>query len=243
MLPKLLVDKRIIRSAKHLKRLKIKKKPPLNDARKSARLQFAKAHMTWNKEWKTVIFSDEKKFNLDGPDGYNYYFHDLRKEECFLSRHHTCQGGVMVWGAISFYGTCELQFVTSKMNANDYKKVLQNAFPQISEIYGRLPWTYQHDNAPIHTARVVKQWIQDQNVKLLDWPPYSPDINIMENMWGLLSRRVYEDGRQFSDSGALVKAIKEAWATITLNEITKYYDSLPNRIFEVIKNVGGHTKY
>jgi len=183
--------------------------------------------MTWNKEWKTVVFSDEKKFNLDGPDGYNYYFHDIRKEECFLSRHHTCAGGVMVWGAISFYGTCELQFVTSKMNPNVYKTVLQKAFPEFSEIYGHIQWTYQYDNAPIHTARIIKQWITDQNVKLLEWPPYSPDINIIENIWGLLSRGMYEKGRQFSDTETLVEAIKKAWATISLNEIKKYYDSKP----------------
>jgi len=67
-----------------------------------------------------------------------YYFHDIRKEDCFLSRHHTCAGGVMVWGAISFYGTCEFQFVTSKMNANVYKTVRQKAFPEFCEIYGHI---------------------------------------------------------------------------------------------------------
>jgi len=54
---------------------------------------------------------------------------------------------------------------------------------------------------------------------------------------------VYEEGRQFSDTGALVEAIKKAWSTISLNEIKKYYDSLPNRMFEVIKKKGVHTKY
>jgi len=78
---------------------------------------------------------------------------------------------------------------------------------------------------------------------LLEWPPYSLDINIIENIWGLLYRRVYEEGRQFSDTGALVEAIKKAWSTISLNEIKKYYDSLPNRMFEVIKKKGVHTKY
>jgi len=184
--------KRIIRSAKHLKRLKIKKKPPLNDVRKASRLRFAQDHMAWKEEWNTVVFSDEKKFNLDGPDGYNYYFHDLRKEECVLSRHHSCAGRIMVWGGISYYGPCELQFVSSKINASVYKTVLQKSFPQFSNVFHRLSWTFQHDNAPIHTARVVKQWIADQNVRLLEWPPYSPDLN---NAWALLSRKVYKGGR------------------------------------------------
>ena len=37
--------------------------------------------MSWEKEWYKIVFSDEKKFNLDGPDGYQYYYHDIRKEK------------------------------------------------------------------------------------------------------------------------------------------------------------------
>lgn len=78
----------VILSSEHLQLRKLKKKPPLNAIRQQQRLQFAKEHMTWDvqkqlsdKNWRKVIFSDEKKFNLDGPDGYNCYFHDMRKEE------------------------------------------------------------------------------------------------------------------------------------------------------------------
>jgi hypothetical protein len=36
----------------------------------------------------------------------------------------------------------------------------------------------------VHTARMVTEWFQNQNINLLDWP--SPDLNTIENMWGLM---------------------------------------------------------
>lgn len=235
--------RRIINAAEHLKRIKLQKKPPLNQQRKELRLNFCKEHMTWKSEWNKVVFSDEKKFNFDGPDGFNYYFHDLRKEERFLARRHSRVGGVMVWGAISFYGGIDLEFQTTKMTANSYQSILQTAFPKFQDLFGPIPWTFQQDNAPIHTARIIKSWISEQNVELLPWPPYSPDINIMENVWGWLSRKVYESGRQFDDRESLIAAIKSAWSQISLQYLSQLYNSLPNRIYEVILSKGGSTHY
>jgi len=49
------------------------RKPALKPHHIEARLKWAQEHMTWDQQWRTVIFSDEKKFNLDGPDGFRYY--------------------------------------------------------------------------------------------------------------------------------------------------------------------------
>ncbi|XP_065650344.1 uncharacterized protein LOC136078499 [Hydra vulgaris] len=65
----------------------------------------AAQHMTTSQireEWHQVLFSDEKKFNLDGPHGYQYYWHDLRKEKETRMNRNFGGGTVMVWGAFSF---------------------------------------------------------------------------------------------------------------------------------------------
>ena len=68
----------------------MQKKPCLTELHKLHRLQFAENYIHMRKKWRRVIrFTDGKRFNLDGPDGFTYYYHDLRKEEQFLSRRHT----------------------------------------------------------------------------------------------------------------------------------------------------------
>ncbi|RWS07764.1 hypothetical protein B4U79_02459, partial [Dinothrombium tinctorium] len=47
--------------------------PPLTAVHREARLSFASKHLTDSTDWSTVIFSDEKKFNLDDPDGFAYF--------------------------------------------------------------------------------------------------------------------------------------------------------------------------
>lgn len=234
---------RIIKASVNIQRKKMKKKPVLKSLHKELRMNFAREHVAWSNQWKWVVFSDEKKFNIDGSDGYNFYFHDLRKEELILSRHHSRTSGVMVWGAITYYGTIELEFLTATMNGNNYKCLLERAFPKLKNIFGPVPWIFQQDNAPIHTSRVARSWIESENVELLPWPPYSPDLNIIENVWAWLSRKVYEAGRQFEDKDALIDAIRDAWSKISLDYLKKLYDSIPNRLIELMSKNGGHTHY
>jgi IS30 family transposase len=52
---------------------KMQSKPPLTPTHRQNRLNFAINYVRWKEEWHNVIFSDEKKFNLDGPDGFHYY--------------------------------------------------------------------------------------------------------------------------------------------------------------------------
>lgn len=66
----------------------------------------------------------------------------------------------------------------------------------------------------------------------------------MKNIWGRLARKVYEFRKQYERKSELIDAIKKAWTTeISLNYIKTLYDSILNRIFEVISNKGRITHY
>jgi len=74
--------------------------PPLTKMHRDRRFEWAAEHSTWDTDkWGTVVFSDQKKFNLDGPDGRAYYWHDLRRDEEVFSRRQNRGGSIMVWGA------------------------------------------------------------------------------------------------------------------------------------------------
>ena len=98
------------------------------------------------------------------------------------------------------------------------------------------------DGAPCHRSKVAKNFLNDNNIQLFEWPGNSPDLNPIENLWTLMKNKVSE--KQPTSGAELVKVIKEAW----VKEISKEYcqsliDSMPRRIEGVIKNKGGHTKY
>ena len=76
----------------HITYKKMRKRPKIYKVNIQERDDFAKAHVQWNAAWRNVVFSDEKKFNLDGPDGWTSYWHDTRMKDIEYSK-RTIQWG------------------------------------------------------------------------------------------------------------------------------------------------------
>ena len=233
----------ILRGSGHLKYIKKAKKPNLTPTHIQARLNFAKKHMAWRNEWDNVIFSDEKKFNLDGPDCCAYYWHDLRKEpEVKLSRNFG-GGTLMIWGGFSSHGKTPLATISTRMNSEKYVELLEDVLVPFTEDVMPEDFTFQQDNAAIHVSKRSKQWFSERDIKVLDWPARSPDLNPIENLWGILARRVYSGGRQYGTVRELEAAVRESWRSIPAAMLAHLVNSMPNRIFETIRKNGKQTKY
>lgn len=103
----------------------------------------------------------------------------------------------------------------------------------------------QQDNAPVHASQYSQLKFAELNIDLLPWPARSPDLNIIENVWSMISKRVY-DGPQFANAKDLFVAIEKAVQDINDNStesLQNLFKSIPHRLLEVVKLDGALTRY
>lgn len=233
----------VLSGSGHLVYTKMMRKPMLSSANIEGRLKFADNHIHWRNKWQKIIFSDEKKFNLDGPDGFAYYWHDLRTEKKIFSKRQSGGGSVMVWGAIGYMKKMPLSFIETRMNAIQYQEMVAPHFPAYGYECAGLGWKFQQDNAPIHVAKSTLAHFKQRGIDLFaKWPAKSPDMNIIENVWSILAREVYKNGRQFNNKTELKEAIVTAWKSPP-DQIQSLFGSLPRRIIALHDAKGKYTKY
>ena len=144
----------------------------------------------------------------------------------------------MVWGTFSGSGKADLVVMEGKQNIR-YINVLDSFMNRLDTNNA----IFQQDNATIHTSKLTKDWFKTKNIQVLDWPIKSPDLNPIENLWGILSRRVYKNKHQFEDRETLKSCIKLYWNEIPSETLRTLIDSIQNKCVEVLQLKGNKCKF
>ncbi|UYV68209.1 HMX3 [Cordylochernes scorpioides] len=202
---------------------------PLTPPNRRQRLEWCRARSTWMTEWHRVVFSDESRFCLSS-DSRRVRVWRRRGERsnpaAFVERPTVRQRGIMVWGAIAYDSRSPLLRIQGIMTAQRYvDDVLRPVtLPYLQGVPNAL---YQQDNARPHTARISQQALQD--VQMLPWPPYSPDLSPIEHVWDIIGRRLHALPQPRSED-ELWQMVEREWRAIPQDAIRTLIDSLPRRV-------------
>lgn len=216
-------------------------KPYLTKRQIKNRFKWCKSYITLDdKTLNSFIFSDESKI----------YLHSNQK--CFIRRNKNSRfsntntiktkkfggGSLMVWGMIKSDGSRFLVRISGTVNSKEYQNILsQGLIPNYFS--GEI---FVQDGAPCHRSASTITYLESNRVCYVsDWPAQSPDLNIIENMWAQVKRKLI--GQYFSSTDDLWISFEAEWNAIPTSYIKKLFNSFKSRMNAVIQTHGSSTKY
>ena len=170
----------------------IKTKCPLLFARHcKACLNFAHAHKNWTlDDWKRVVWSDETKINNPRLDGCKWVWKKPGERLNNRQVKGTVKfkgGSIMIWGCMTWEGVGFATKINGRMDSNLYLQILKDELLNFLKHYSLNPpdITFQQDNDPKNTFKLVMKWLGEQDFKTMVCPAQSPDLSPL-NITGVI---------------------------------------------------------
>ena len=177
------------------------------------------------------MWSDEMKIELFGLNA-----------KCYIQRklstaHHPSNtippvkhGGssIMLWGCFLAAGTGRLVRIGGTMNGAKCRQIHGEYLLQSAKhlrLWQRL--SSNRTRTPKHTAKATLEWLQNKNMKVLEWPSQGPDLNLIENRWKDLNITVHR--RSPSNLTELEQICKEEWEKIPQIQMCKAGTDIPKK--------------
>lgn len=106
-----------------------------------------------------------------GPDGKTFV---CRPKGQALNPKYTMKsikhggGSILCWGAFSWHGVGPIFRINGIRDRFQYLDILKNTMEPYAYENMLVKWTYMHDTDPKHSSKIVKKWLQEEEIKVLD---------------------------------------------------------------------------
>ncbi|KAL1489394.1 hypothetical protein ABEB36_014296 [Hypothenemus hampei] len=213
----------------------------------AVRFLWAQEHRNWLlPQWQNVLFTDETRVGLVSDSRrLRVWRAPGRQERLTLPREVLpYQGGtIMFWGGIMFNHRTQLIPIAQTMTGEIYAENIVRAiiYPLRNEIGEN--FIFMDDNARPHRTRGVEQALADGNIRRLNWPAYSPDMNPIEHVWDYIKRRIHQRNNPPMTLNELTFAVQDEWDNMPQETINNLIVSMSRRVRTLLNNRGRHTEY
>ena len=196
------------------------------------------------RQWRNVMFSDESRFLLYRADGRRPVYRrdgERSRDNCVDEVDRFGGGGLMVWAGRAYGHRTPMVFIDGSLTAQRYVDLILQ--PVVVPFIRQHNVTFQQDNDRAHVARLSIAFLQQNNVDVLRWPPYSPDLSPIEHLWDILDSCVRRLPQQPTMLLAPREALIQDWNAIPQAQIDRLILSITRRVRAGLNANGGHTRY
>jgi len=164
----------------------------------------------------------------------------------------------MIWECFTGNKLGPIVFLNGIVNSDLYIDILQNnLLPYLDMLTneGISDTIFQQDNASCHISKKTRDWFDkvttEYGFSVMDWPPNSPDMNLIENLWAHIKIELY---KRYPDTATLrgpphiIRAnlrerLLEVWWEIGEDVLNRLVDSMVDRIQALIDAKGWYTGF
>jgi len=199
-------------------------KPLLTEDHKNSRENWAIFYQYYN--WDCVIWSDECNINAQSNVKSKIWIN--KSADVPIRRVVKYPISIHVWGCLLKGNTLIIEIYDNTMNSDKYIEILKIHLINLLNINKPNKLLFQQDNAPCHTSYSAISFFSENNIEVMFWPPNSPDLNPIENIWNLLKRNI--GNVIIKNKEDLINVVKKEAAKINVEIINKLINSMDNRI-------------
>jgi len=106
-------------------------------------------------------------------------------------------------------------------------------------------WTVERISCPIHVSKKCQDFFKISGINVFDWPPYSPSLNTIENIWAFISKDVYSKGpiKNLKHLAVKIKATLTSLNKTKSADVSNLYNSITTRLCLMLEKRGQRLKH